>query len=77
MDNTFTVLHEYDVEEFTEHINSIDPQIKFTIEPLKDSKLPILDLCSHILDDGFMKVIIHMKPTHTDPSNSTSSHITL
>ena len=23
MDNTFTVLHEYDVEEFTEHINSI------------------------------------------------------
>ena len=51
VDDTFTVLHEYDVEEFTEHINSIDPHIKFTIEPEKDSKLPFLDLCTHILDE--------------------------
>ena len=43
--------------------NSIDPHIKFTIEPEKDSKLPFLDLCTHILDDGSTKITM---PTHTD-----------
>ena len=50
VDDTFTILHEYDVEESAEHMSSIDPHIKFTIEPEKDSKLPFLDLCTHILD---------------------------
>jgi hypothetical protein len=55
------------VEVVTEHINIIDPDIKFTIERHeKDSKLPFLDLCTHILDDGSMKITIYMKPTHTD-----------
>ena len=66
VDDTFTVLHEYDVEEFTDHINSIDPHIKFRVEPEKDSKLPFLDLCTHILDDGSTKITIYWKPTHTD-----------
>ena len=66
MDDTFTVLHEYDVEEFTEHINSIYPHIKFTIKPERDSKFPFMDLCTHILDDGSMKITIYMKPTHMD-----------
>ena len=67
LDDTFTELHQYDVEEFTEHVNSIDPHIKFTIKRHeKDSKLPFLDLCTHILDDGSTKITIYMKPTHTD-----------
>ena len=74
MDDTFTVLHEYDVEEFTEHINSIDPHIKFTIEPEKDSKLPFLDQCTHILDDGSTKITIYRKPTHTDQDLNFKSH---
>ena len=75
MDDTFTVLHEYDVEEFTEHINSIYPHIKFTIKPEKDSKFPFMDLCTHILDDGSMKITIYMKPTHTDQYlNFKSNH---
>ena len=74
VDDTFTVLHEYDVEEFTEHINSIDPQIKFTMEPEKDSKLPFLDLCTHVLDDGFPKITIYRKPTVTDQYLNFKSH---
>ena len=75
MDDTFTVLHEYDVEEITEHINSIYPHIKFTIKPEKDSKFPFMDLCTHILDDGSMKITIYMKPTHTDQYlNFKSNH---
>ena len=74
VDNTFTVLHEYGVEEFTEHINSIDPHIKFTIEPEKNSKLPFLDLCTHTLDDGSTKITIYQKPTHTDQYLNFKSH---
>ena len=74
MDDTFTVLHEYDVEEFTEHINSNDPHIKFTIEPEKDSKLLFLDLCTHILDDGCTKIITYRKPRHTDQYFNFKSH---
>ena len=32
IDDTFTVLHQCAIEEFTNHINSLDPHIKFTIE---------------------------------------------
>ena len=74
VDDTFTVLHEYDVEEFTEHISSIDPHIKFTIVPEKYSKLPFLDLCIHILDDGSTKITIYRKPTHTDQYLNFKSH---
>ena len=56
VDDTFTILHEYDVEEITEHTNIINTQIKFTIEPEEDGKLPFLDLCTDNLDDGSTKI---------------------
>ena len=62
------------VQEFTEHINSIDPHIKFTIEPEKDCKLPFLDLCTHILNDGSTKITIYRKSTHTDQYLNFKSH---
>ena len=52
MDDTFTKIHEYYVEEFTRHINSIDPNIIFTTEPESSGVLPFLDTCEHINDDG-------------------------
>ena len=47
VDDTYVRIHEYDVEGFTRHINSIDDNIKFTIKPETNSKLPFLDLCTH------------------------------
>ena len=58
-DDTYVRIHEYDVEGFTRHINNIDDNIKFTIEPETNSKLPFLDLCTHILDDGSTKLTIY------------------
>ena len=46
-------------------VGSDFPHIKFTIEPEKDSKLPFLDICTHILDDG---------STHMDQYLNFKSH---
>ena len=37
--DTFVILHEYDLDGFTKHINGLDPDIKFTIEEETDSGL--------------------------------------
>ena len=41
VDDTFVKIHEH-----------IDPPIKFTIEPEVSGKLPFLDLCVNVMDDG-------------------------
>ena len=48
VDDTFVKIHEYHVDEFSAHINSINPKKQFTIEPELEGKLPFLDLCLHV-----------------------------
>ena len=45
VDDTFTILHQYVIEAFTNHINSLDPHIEFTIEEEQDDQLPFLNTC--------------------------------
>jgi hypothetical protein len=59
-------MHEYHIEEFTRHINSIDPNIKFTTEQEVGCKLAFLDACVNLNDDGTIKTTVYGKATHTD-----------
>ena len=65
VDNTFTVLHKYAIEEFTNHM-CLDPHIKFTIEEEQDGQLPFSDTCIIMNEDGSLKTKIYRKPTHTN-----------
>ena len=52
---------------FLEHINSLHPSIKFTLEMQKEDKtIPFLDVLLIIQKDGSLGHKVYRKPTHTD-----------
>ena len=74
VDDMFVKIHEYDVDGFTAHINSIDSNIQFTTEPELNNKLPFLDLCIHVKEDWGTNITIYQKSTHTDQYLKFSSN---
>ena len=69
--DTFTKLHCCHVEEFSQHLNSRDPHIKFTLELEEDVKLALPET-SHETNPTCS---VYRKPTHTDQYlNFNSNH---
>ena len=65
VDDTMTKIHECAVSSFSDHLNSINPNIQFTSEEEKNGRIPFLDTCLHVNEDGSTKVTVYRKPTHT------------
>ena len=68
VDDTYTILHEYFIEDFTKYLNSINENIQFTREIEENHELPFLDVNTHKKDDGALKTTVYRKPTHTQTS---------
>jgi hypothetical protein len=75
VDDTLTSKKEQEIEAFTAHLNSIDPNIQFTCEVEKDGQIPFLDTLLHRGEDGGIETSVYRKPTHTDQYlNFQSNH---
>ena len=75
VDDTFVILLQSQKEEFLQHINSVDPSIKFTTEePKDDGSMPFLDTLVTPKGDGTLTTCVYGKPTHTDLYLQWDSH---
>ena len=65
VDNVHSVTRKDQVNQLQEHLNSIDPHIKFTIELPGTDGLPFLDTLSKSTPNS-IESTVYRKPTHTD-----------
>ena len=77
VDDTFVIHKEANKQGFLQHINSVDPAIKFTMEDNKeDGSIPFLDTIVKPEVDGSLSISVYRKPTHTDQYLQWDSHTT-
>ena len=68
VDDTFVVWPhgEEELQDFLQHLNSLHPNIQFTMETEKDNKLAFLDVLVKKRSDGSLGHTVYRNPTHTD-----------
>ena len=67
VDDTFVIHKEANKQGFLQHINSVYPAIRFTVEDNKeDGSIPFLDTIVKPEVDGSLSITVYRKPTHTD-----------
>ena len=75
VDDTFVIHKEVNKQNFLQHINSVDPAIKFTVEDnKKDGSIPFLDTIVKPEENGGLSITVYRKPTHTDLYLQWDSH---
>ena len=74
VDDTFCIVRKGTVDELLNHLNSVRPSIKFTVELEKDGTLPFLDTLLRRKEGGGLDVTVYRKPTHTDRYLNFQSH---
>ena len=69
------VIHKVNKQDFLQHINSVDPTIRFTVEDnKKDGFIPFLDTIVKPEADGSLSITVYRKPTDTDQYLQWDSH---
>ena len=63
-----------EVEAFRKHLNSVDSNIKFTKEDMKENRLPFLECAIQIEKDRGLNIEVYWKPAHTDQYLLFNSH---
>ena len=77
LDDIFPIIKKHK-NSFLEHLNSINPSIKFSSEETRtDGSVPFLDILITPNDDGSLKTSVYRKPTHTDLYLQWDSHHTI
>ena len=74
VDDTFCVMERTHVHTFLEHLNSLRPTIKFTMELESDGRLAFLDTFLKRKCDGSLGISVYRKPMHTERYLQYSSH---
>ena len=74
MDATWVKTRAQEVEAFTEHLKSVDSNIKLRKEDVKENKLLFLDCAIHLEKDVGLNNEVYWKPTHTDQYLPFKSH---
>ena len=66
VNDTYCIVRKGTVEGLLDHLNSVRPSIRFTVEMEKDGGLPSLNTLLHRKENGCLDVTIYRKPTHTN-----------
>ena len=67
VDYTFVIQQEGHKQTFLEHINKVDPAIKFTFEGNQENGfIPFLDTLVKLEADNTLSITVYRKPIHTD-----------
>ena len=67
VDVTFVIQQQAHKQLFLDHINGIDPSIKFTVKGNQDSgAIPFLDTLVKAEADNSLSIKVYHKPVHTD-----------
>ena len=75
VDDTFVIQQEGQKQTFLEHINKIDPAIKFTVEGNQENgDIPFLDALVKPEADSVLSITVYRKLTHTDHYLQWDSH---
>ena len=75
VEDTFVFQKEDHKQNFLEHINCIDPAIKFSVEDNKEGgAIPFLDTIVKTEANGELSITGYRKPTHLDQYLQRDSH---
>ena len=75
MDDTLVIHKEDNKQDFLQHINSVEPAIRFTVEDNKeDGSIPFLDTIVKPEANGSLSTTVYRKPMHTDQYLQWDSH---